>query len=138
MRAVCLSAGLFFVAILSSPSAGAGPHATEPAVSVRYRGSPPGSPQLDELAAIRVIGFEAITWPERHAAAVAAVRKMADVVGLQVEVRPDAVPLSAAAARTPGAHVDVPAGRDFRMLTPLVWRAVAYGARSIAFDDGGR
>jgi hypothetical protein len=112
---------------------------TDALVSLRYAGRAGGEPELNDLAAIKAIGFDAVAWPESRAAEAASVKRLADLVGLSVVVMPSPVPLTAARARTPGRHVDVRAGdADARVITPLAWRAIAHGARSIAFDpDSG-
>jgi hypothetical protein len=112
-------------------------HRAEPIVALRYAGGADGAPMLNELATIRAVGFDAVAWPDRDAVRLPDLRRMADIVGLTVVTLPAPVPLTAARARTPGAHVDVRVGEaEARRLTPLVWRAVAHGARSMAFDPG--
>ena len=60
----------------------------EPVVSARYRGSPAGQPRLDDLAAIRAIGFTGVTWPLAQPDRLTELRGMAATVGLAVIVRP--------------------------------------------------
>ena len=51
--------------------------------------------------------------------------------------RPRTQPLDAAAALTPPAHVDIiVTPENAGIIAPLAWRAVAHGARAIAFDAG--
>ena len=52
------------IAVASAFFLGATPvFAAEPVVAVWYRGTPAGTPRLDDLAAIKVAGFNAIAWP---------------------------------------------------------------------------
>ena len=109
-----------------------------PLVSLRYAGGADGAPVLDDLAAIKAVGFDAVAWPDSRAAELSEVRRQADVVGLTVVALPPPVPLTPARARAPGAHIDVRVtDADARAAVPLVWRAIAHGARSVAFDAGG-
>src|SRR6478672_8803380 len=65
-----------------------------PVVSVWYRGSPAGTPRLDDLAAIRALGLTGITWPSNQGAALADVRRLAEIVGLAVVARPEPKPVA--------------------------------------------
>ena len=106
-------------------------------MSVWYRGSPAGTPRQQDLAAIRLRGFSGITWPSRQTAGAADLHRMAALLGLQVTLRIDAVPLTAALARAPGEAVDLMAARlPPEMFAALVWRAVAHGAAIVSFDPG--
>ncbi len=94
---------------------------TLPVVSVWYRGTPPGVPKLDDLAAIRAAGFTGVTWPSGQTAGQADLKRMAASVDLAVVTGPDlTVPVSAA----------VPS------FNATVWRAIAHGTRVISFDPG--
>jgi len=106
-------------------------------VSIWYRGTPAGTPNQDDLAMLRAMGFRAVTWPAAQAAGIAELRRQAAIVSLAVEVREPLPAVTEATALTPGSQVDVripslPAA----VMPATVWRAVAHGARSIAFDAG--
>jgi hypothetical protein len=111
--------------------------AAEPIVSVWYRGSPPGQPRQDDLAIIRALGFNSVTWPTASGGGIADLRRMADIVGVGVQVRSETLPLTAASAMRPHTAVDLPvkevAAED---MPALVWRAVAHGTHVICFDPG--
>ena len=111
--------------------------ATEPTVSVWYRGSPPGQPRQDDLAVIKAMGFLSVTWPSISTGGAADLRRMADTVGVGVQVRSEPQPLTAATALRPRATVDIET-RDVvaEEIQALVWRAVAHGARVVSFDPG--
>jgi hypothetical protein len=110
---------------------------SEPVVSVWYRGTPAGVPNQDELAALRALGFTAVTWPASQAAGVAELRRQAAIVSLTVDVREPKPPLTIESALEPGMQVDVRVqSLPARLLAATVWRAIAHGARSIAFDAG--
>jgi hypothetical protein len=108
-----------------------------PAASVWYRGTPAGRPRQDDLATIRALGFTAVTWPAPSPRAVDELRRMAALVSLDVHIRRPEPPLTAARASEPGPIVDVRV-RDLPawQLSAVVWRAVAHGARTVAFDAG--
>lgn len=134
-----IAVGMLAVGAWASVSGTARPRSAfaEGVVAVRYRGTPAGVPVLNELAAIGAAGFAGVTWSDTAPGGIAELRRLAGIVGLAVVIRPEPVPLTIAAAKSPGAHVDVRAsGRDPRELTPLVWRAIAHGARTISFDPG--
>ncbi len=111
--------------------------ATEPVVSVWYRGSPVGQPRQDDLAVIKAMGFLNVTWPSVSTAGAGDLRRMADTVGVGVQVRPEPDPLTPASALHPHPIVDVET-RDVATeeIPALVWRAVAHGARVVCFDPG--
>jgi hypothetical protein len=111
--------------------------AAEPVVSVWYRGSPPGQPRQDDLAVIKSMGFLSVTWPSVSTGGAADLRRMADTVGVGVQVRSEPQPLTAALALRPHPTVDV-ATHDVAAeeIPALVWRAVAHGARVVCFDPG--
>src|SRR5215471_7424569 len=111
--------------------------AADPVVSVWYRGSPPGQPRQDDLAVIKALGFLNVTWPSVSTAGAADLRRMADTVGVGVQVRADPQPVTPASALRPHSTVDV-AMRDLTAeeIPALVWRAVAHGARVVCFDPG--
>ena len=111
--------------------------AAEPVVSVWYRGTPPGVPREDDLAAIRAQGFTGVIWPADHPAGVAQVQRLASAVGLTVSVQAAPVHLTPELAGKPPEHVDIVTSRVAAAEIPaLVWRAVGRGARVIAFDPG--
>lgn len=111
--------------------------APDPVVSVWYRGTPPGVPHEDDLAAIRAQGFTGITWPASQLAGLSELQRLARGVGLRVAIHAAPVHLTAPDAVRPPAHVDIVVSRLGAAEIPaLVWRAVAHGARDIAFDPG--
>jgi hypothetical protein len=108
-----------------------------PLVSVWYRGSPVGTPRQQDLAAIRARGFAGVTWPSRQTAGEADVVRMAAALGLTVTLRIDAVPLTAASARTPEHAVDLAVATVRpEQFQALAWRAMAHGAAIVSFDPG--
>ena len=109
----------------------------EPVVSVWYRGTPAGVPSADDLAAIRAHGFTGITWPASQTERLADLKRLAAEIGLNVAIQRAPVHLTPAAAAKPPDRVDVVVSRLKPAEIPaLVWRAVAHGARTIAFDPG--
>ena len=108
----------------------------EPVVSVWYRGTPVGQPRLDDLAAIRALGFTGVTWPAAQADRVATLHEMAATVGLAVVLRPAARPASVdVRQQPPDAHVDLAVAGDAAASIPArAWRALAAGARVFSFD----
>ena len=108
----------------------------EPVVSIWYRGTG-GVPKPDDLAVIRAQGFSAITWPASQAAHAAELHRLAGTLGLGVSIQTAPMPLAPDAASRPGDRVDVVVSRTTAAEIPaVVWRAVAHGARTIAFDPG--
>lgn len=132
MMASCLLGALWLLA------AGAGAAAAaEPVVSVWYRGTPVGVPRADDLAVIRARGFTGVIWPAAQSARIAELQRMAAAVGLTVSIQGPPVHLTAASAGKPPERVDIVTTRLGTAEIPaLVWRAVARGARAIAFDPG--
>jgi hypothetical protein len=117
----------------------AGQRATDPArpptAYVWYRGVPAGVPRQDDLAVIRAHGFGGVIWPDAHADQMTAVTRLASIVDLDVMVRGAARPLTAESAMTPGAVADVAVdAAGTSIASAIAWRAVAHGARQIAFD----
>ena len=111
--------------------------AAEPVVSVWYRGTPPGQPRQDDLAVIKALGFGSVTWPSVSTGGAADLRRMADIVGVAVQIRPEPQALTPASAMRPHPIVDVSAvDTEAPDMPALVWRAVAHGARVICFDPG--
>jgi hypothetical protein len=109
----------------------------DPIVTIWYRGTPAGTPRQDELAVMRAIGFNSITWPKSQAAGLEAVRTIASDVGLQVIVADAPKAATAESVLTSTDRVDfVVTPQNAGALTPMAWRAVAHGARVIAFDSG--
>ncbi len=111
--------------------------ATDPVVSVWYRGTPAGTPRADDLAAIRATGFTSVTWPIAATAGAAELHRLADIVGLSVVVRSASTPLTDTTALEPGEFVDIVAPNLTPAQVPgLAWRAIAHGARVLSFDGG--
>ncbi|HVQ42557.1 MAG TPA: hypothetical protein VMS54_10130 [Vicinamibacterales bacterium] len=109
----------------------------EPIVSVWYRGTPAGTPRQSDLGAIRALGFNGVTWPKSAAAQEAELRRLAALVGLVVEVVDKPRLAGPTSALTPGSRIDIVVGLSDGIQTPaLAWRAIAHGARTIAFDSG--
>jgi hypothetical protein len=108
--------------------------AAEPVVTLWYRGTPAGTPRLDDLAAIKAAGFHAVTWPFGDPTAVAAVSKFAEAVGLAVVIEPEGASVSRLDGRI---TIDV-AHTEAREIPALAWRAIAAGTRTISFDPGSR
>jgi hypothetical protein len=114
---------------------GATRQSNAPAVYVWYRGEPPGVPRQDDLAVIRAHGFGGVIWPDAHADAMSVVARMAGVVDLAVMTRGAPKPITAASATAPGVVVDVTVdAAGAGVAAALAWRAVAHGARQIAYD----
>jgi hypothetical protein len=126
MRALWIAAALTFVL------AGTPAFAAEPVVAVWYRGTPAGTPRLDDLAAIRAAGFGAITWPSVDARTVADVSRLAEAVGLTVVIQPDGRAVPSLEGRI---TVDLTRVRPAE-IPAIAWRAVARGARIVSFDPG--
>src|SRR5262249_37030021 len=129
--------GLLWV-LTSAVTADRQTEAVAPVVSVWYRGTPAGTPRLDDLAAIRALGLTSITWPADRDAALTEVRRQAEIVGLTVIARPEPKAASAQAAPVlgPDTAVDlVVAGSRGVPLMATAWRAIAHGARVISFDS---
>src|SRR5262245_18331395 len=83
MRA-CAALVMFVLSHAGTPAS-----AAEPVVALWYRGTPAGTPRLDDLAAIKEAGFEPITWPSSDAGTVAYVSRFAQTVGLLLVIQPD-------------------------------------------------
>jgi len=111
--------------------------ADTPIVSVWYRGLPAGQPRLDDLAAIKALGFTGVTWPGDATAGVPELRRMAEIVGLTVVLRPERRVMRAETTPVPPTHVDLPVSGELASSIPArAWRAVARGARVLSFDHG--
>jgi hypothetical protein len=94
-------------------------------------------PNQNDLATLRALGFTAVTWPAAQTAGVEELRRQAAVVSLAVDVRAPKPPLTIAAALEPALQVDVHVpSLPPPLLAATVWRAIAHGARTIAFDAG--
>ena len=118
---------------------GALPSNPAPIASVRYRGQPAGVPRAEDLAEIRAAGFSALTWPAGDPAGIEGLRRLADKAGLAVVIESDSTPLTLALALKQQAFVDVRAN-DVRpeTIAPMVWRAIAHGARVVSFNPRRR
>jgi hypothetical protein len=100
-------------------------------VAVWYRGSPQGQPVLEDLAAIRAVGFSAIVWPGGSAESREAARRMGEVAGLAVFAP------GGPNGPAPGEIVRiVVAGQSPDRIAALAWRHVQEQAPVIAFDPG--
>jgi hypothetical protein len=115
--------------------------AVDAVVSVWYRGVPAGTPRPQDLQAIRALGLQSITWPDRQTAGLRDVRTMALAAGLDVIVR--AEPSRTAASGAAMSHARQPERVDIAVpasplrakeLSAIVWRAIAHGAREISLD----
>jgi hypothetical protein len=106
-------------------------------VSVWYRGTPAGTPKPSELASIRALGFQAITWPEAYTARLEELNRLAAAAGLRVLIADKPYEMSPRNAARPAARVDIVIRQStVNIVAPLAWRAIAHGARAIAFDGG--
>jgi len=106
-------------------------------VGVWYRGLPSGVPREADLEGIRTLGFTAVTWPLQHVSGAEQLQRMAARLGLAVIIRPESVPLTFEHAVRGDTRVDLWVNRTPRAEWPsLVWRAIAYGARTVSFDAG--
>jgi len=111
--------------------------AADPVVAVWYRGTPAGTPKQEELAIIRALGFNGIAWPASETRGVEALKKMAAAVGLSVTVTDRGRRVAPESPAASGRGVDIlVTPLNATALTALAWRAVAHGAREIAFDSG--
>ena len=114
--------------------------AADPIVAVWYRGNPAGTPRQSDLGAIRALGFTGVTWPRSSAAGLDELTRLAGLVGLKVLIADNpSAPIDGRSALRPPARVDIAvASATPGMISALAWRAVAHGARVIAFDAGVR
>ena len=126
MRAFSIAAA-WAVVLCAAPSL-----AAEPIVAVWYRGTPAGTPRLDDLAAIKAAGFGAITWPSGNPGTVAEASRLAETVGLVVVIQPDGRAVPPLDGRI---SIDVVRVRAAE-IPAIVWHAVATGVRTISFDPG--
>lgn len=111
--------------------------AADPVVTVWYRGTPVGTPRQEELAVIRALGFGGVTWPASQKSGLAALKKMAADAGLQVAIAEAQKPVTAASVPESSGRVDlIVTPQNAAALPALAWRAVAHGARVLAFDGG--
>lgn len=118
---------------------GAAPSAVPPVptVGVWYHGQPAGTPQRDDLAVMKALDFSAVTWPSASTANVDELRQLAKAGGLAVVIRDRPEPLTWSSALSPGEHIDVAISKTpAEAIVSLIWRAVAHGARVVAFDPG--
>jgi hypothetical protein len=132
----------FIISIISAQTPAPSPPAAargEPIVSIWYRGNPAGTPRQSDLGAIRALGFNGVTWPKSAAAGEAELKRLAELVGLAAEIVEAPAPVTPESALKPGARVDIVVGSGSSGKIPaLAWRAVAHGARTVAFDSGAR
>jgi hypothetical protein len=127
-----LAAAAFLVVAASVPAM-----AAEPIVGVWYRGTPAGTPKREELAVIRALGFNGVTWPASQTHGLESLKVMAADVGLHVTVADRPRPISPESLLNPSERFDIlVTSQNARALTAMAWRAVAHGARSLAFDSG--
>lgn len=142
-RVITSIVGVAFVIAAVNAQTPAPPPSTpgpgEPIISVWYRGNPAGTPRQSDLGAIRALGFNGVTWPKSAGAQEAELKRLAELVGLTAEIVDLPAPITPDSALKPGARVDiaVDAGNGSN-IPALAWRAVAHGARTIAFDSGDR
>jgi hypothetical protein len=108
----------------------------EPIVSVWYRGNPAGTPRQSDLGAIRALGFNGVTWPKSAAAQEPELRRLAGLVGLVVEVVDKPKLAGPVSALSPGNRIDILPDEEGIQVSALAWRAIAHGARTIAFHSG--
>lgn len=102
-----------------------------------YRGNPAGTPRQSDLGVIRALGFNGVTWPKSADTSNTELQRLASLVGLTAEIVETPAPATAESVLKPGTRVDIAAG-DGKNIPALAWRAVAHGARTIAFDSGDR
>lgn len=118
------------------PAAAATVWAAEPVVSVWYRGNPAGTPRQSDLGAIRALGFTGVVWPTKFDTGIAELRRLAALVGLTVIVADAPVQATGQSTLDPPERVDIVITPETAgLVMALSWRAVAHGARSIAFDS---
>jgi hypothetical protein len=133
-RSLLVIGAVSVLSISSAPSATSA--SSSASVSIWYRGQPTGTPRADELAVIRALGFSGVTWPAELERGRPALEALAATAGLQVTTADASLPLR------PGVSFDKPrldlritaANRD--AVAAIVWRAVAHGTRTVAFDAG--
>jgi hypothetical protein len=109
--------------------------AAEPVVAVWYRGVPVGAPRQSDLGAIRALGFNGVVWPNAHAAGLIEIRRLAGLVGLTVIAADAPAAITPRGALKPPDRVDIVITSPSTPILALTWRAVAHGARTIAFDS---
>jgi hypothetical protein len=122
--------GFAAAAVVLAVACAAAPAFAQPVVSVWYRGTPAGTPRLDDLGAISAAGFSTVTWPASATDQVGELSRLAEQAGIAVVLQPD-VPSLELAARTT-VNVSAPAVED--RLPAIVWHAVALGRRIISLD----
>jgi hypothetical protein len=104
--------------------------AAGPIVCVRYRGTPAGVPDQNELALVRALGFAAVLWQDIDADRTRELRRMAGLVDLTVITGADAE-----SDRARWTEVAIPA-IDPALIAARAWLAIADGARLISFETG--
>lgn len=106
-------------------------------MSVWYRGTPAGVPRQDDVALLRSLGFTAVSWPAQHEAALPALRRLAQPLGVRVLVEADRPDQLAAAVEYEGNRVRFRVDRvSTARLAALAWSALARGAAVFSFDAG--
>jgi hypothetical protein len=129
---VC-TAGAFALLLSSARLA----QAEAPVVSVWYRGTPAGVPRQDDVALLRSLGFTAVSWPARYEAALPALHRLAQPLGVRVLVETDRPGEPAAAVEYDGNRVRFRVDRlPSAQLPALAWSALARGAAIFSFDAG--
>lgn len=136
--AALLAAGGFQSEALVSSK---GPEVQEsngPLLSIWYRGEPAGVPRAEDLADLGGLGFSAVTWAASSPTeATERLTRLAADAGLRVVIREAPAPIAPDAVLSYIEAADLqpdrlPAGA----LRPIVWRAIAHGARVVSFDPG--
>jgi hypothetical protein len=138
---VALALALVYVAQSAGSSSSVPLQSVRPLVCVWYRGTPAGTPVAEELAVIRALGFGGVVWPgpasERPAGGKPAnsIEALTEAAGLKLIRAAAPQPATPQSVMAPPARVDLIAGDvNAGILTALAWRAVAHGARVLAFD----
>ena len=124
-----------------TPAGYEGDERVQPLISVWYRGTPPGTPVAEELSVIRALGFGGVVWPGRQSGRAAggstasSIEALTDAAGLKLAYAAVPQPATPQSVLKPPARVDVVASdTNPGIMTALAWRAVAHGARELAFD----
>jgi hypothetical protein len=102
-----------------------------------YRGTPAGVPRSADLALVRSVGFGSVVWP-RNLSGFAELETLAARLGLGVFGGGEPAHLTASTALNPPERVDLDVSTPGAeaAAAALAWRALAHGARVLAFDPG--